>query len=105
VRVRLPGKPPDATASAIYFTVAELLTNIARHAGATRARVDLRGDGRRLRLAVSDDGRGGADPDSFGTGLSGLALRAAALDGTLTVDSPAGGPTIVTVELPVGGPA
>jgi signal transduction histidine kinase len=105
VRVRLPAKPPDATASAIYFTVAELLTNIARHAGATRARVDLSGDGRRLRLAVSDDGRGGADPESAGTGLSGLARRAAALDGILTVDSPAGGPTTVTVELPIGGPA
>jgi signal transduction histidine kinase len=105
VRVQLPAKPPDATASAIYFTVAELLTNIARHAGATSARVDLRGDGRRLWLAVSDDGHGGADPDSSGTGLRGLARRAGALDGTLTVDSPAGGPTIVTVELPVGGPA
>jgi signal transduction histidine kinase len=105
VRVRLPAKLPDATASAIYFTVAELLTNVARHAGATSAWVDLRGDGRRLRLAVSDDGHGGADPDSSGTGLRGLARRAAALDGTLTVDSPAGGPTIVTVELPVGGPA
>jgi signal transduction histidine kinase len=105
VTVRLAAKPPDATASALYFSVAELLTNVARHAGATRARVDLSGDGHRLRLAVSDDGRGGAGPHSAGTGLSGLARRAAALDGILTVHSPAGGPTTVTVELPIGGPA
>jgi signal transduction histidine kinase len=101
VMVRLDAKPPDPVASAIYFTVAELLTNVARHAHATLVRVDLHGDGNRLRLAVSDDGRGGADPSSSGTGLSGLARRAAALDGTLILDSPVGGPTVVKVELPL----
>jgi signal transduction histidine kinase len=97
VNVALDGRPPDATASAVYFTVAELLTNVARHAGASRAWVDLREDGPWLRLAVRDDGRGGADPSPSGTGLSGLARRAVALDGTLDIDSPPGGPTAVTV--------
>jgi signal transduction histidine kinase len=101
VTVDLPVRPPDATASAIYFTVAELLTNVARHAAATRVRVELRPAGRSLRLVVADDGRGGAGPNSMGTGLSGLARRAAALDGTLAIDSPAGGPTVVTVTLPL----
>ncbi len=95
--VALGDRPPDATASAVYFTVAELLTNIARHAAATRAWVDLQADGACLRLAVRDDGRGGAGSRPGGTGLSGLERRAAALDGALTVDSPPGGPTVVTV--------
>ncbi len=102
VSVALPARPRDATASAIYFTVAELLTNVARHAHATRARVAVTGPGGdgRLRLEVSDDGVGGAGPTADGTGLGGLSRRAAALDGTLTVDSPPGGPTTVTMELP-----
>jgi signal transduction histidine kinase len=104
VTVRLDVRPPDAIASAIYFTVAELLTNVARHASAGRAGVELRGSSRELRLEVSDDGQGGAEPEA-GTGLTGLARRAAALDGTFTVYSPAGGPTMVIVELPLGGPA
>jgi len=106
VTVSLPERPPDATASALYFAVAELLTNVARHAGATRVRIDLRAEDHRLRLTVTDDGRGGAAPDgparpdASGTGLAGLARRAAALDGSLTVDSPPGGPTTVTMILP-----
>ncbi|MEV4639081.1 sensor domain-containing protein [Actinoplanes sp. NPDC049548] len=60
VTVDLPRNPPDATASAVYFAAAELLTNIARHAGATRAGIDLRAEGRWLTLTVTDDGRGGA---------------------------------------------
>lgn len=102
VTVHLDGRPPDATASAVYFTAAKLLTNVARHAGASRAWLDLRQDRRWLRLAVRDDGRGGADPTSAGTGLNGLYRRAAALDGTITIDSPAGGPTIITVAFPSG---
>jgi signal transduction histidine kinase len=94
--VSLAFRPPDATASAVYFTVAELLTNIARHASASRAWVSLASEGQCLRLAVRDDGRGGAAVTS-GTGLPGLARRASALDGSLSVDSPAGGPTVVTV--------
>jgi signal transduction histidine kinase len=104
VAVALTGRPPDATASAVYFTVAELLTNVAKHARATRAAVDLREDHGRLRLVVTDDGRGGARPSTggtTGTGLSGLSRRVAAVDGSLTIDSPDGGPTVVTVTLPL----
>ena len=107
VTVALPVRPPDATASALYFAVAELLTNVARHAGATRVRIDLRAEDHRLRLTVTDDGRGGAvpgdhaaGPGTSGTGLAGLARRAVALDGSLTVASPPGGPTTVTMILP-----
>ena len=95
--VSLAERPPDATASAVYFTVAELLTNVARHAAASRVWVDLREEGTWLRLAVRDDGHGGAGSRPGGTGLSGLERRASALDGALTVDSPPGGPTVVTV--------
>ncbi|MEU8235999.1 sensor domain-containing protein [Actinoplanes sp. NPDC048967] len=112
VAVSLVARPPDATASALYFAVAELLTNVARHANATRVRIDLRTENRRLRLTVTDDGHGGAAvidsgqarPAASGTGLAGLGRRAAALDGSLTVDSPPGGPTTVTMILPeIGG--
>ncbi|SNY73447.1 sensor histidine kinase [Paractinoplanes atraurantiacus] len=102
VSVSLTARPPDATASALYFAVAELLTNIARHANATRARVDLRPEGSRLRLTVTDNGQGGAAAGGTGTGLAGLSRRAAALDGDLTVDSPDGGPTTVTMTVPEG---
>ena len=105
VDVRLSRRPDDATASAIYFTATELLTNVARHARATRARIDLRDDPRWLTLTVTDDGRGGAGragagTETGGTGLDGLARRAAALDGSLTVQSPPGGPTVVTMLIP-----
>ncbi|WP_199513472.1 sensor histidine kinase [Nucisporomicrobium flavum] len=99
--VDLPHRPPDATASALYFAVAELLTNIARHASATRASITVREEGPWLTLTVTDDGRGGAGRgQASGTGLSGLARRAAALDGSLHVESPAGGPTTITMKLP-----
>ena len=107
VTVSLATRPPDATASALYFAVAELLTNVARHSGASRVRIDLHTNESGLRLTVTDNGRGGAclrapgsSPPRSGTGLAGLARRAAALDGSLTVDSPAGGPTVVTMILP-----
>ena len=83
-----------------YFVVSEALTNVAKHAGAGRAEVTVERAGDRLRVVVADDGRGGATLDGGGTGLRGLAQRAAAVDGTLTVDSPPGGPTAITVELP-----
>ncbi len=85
-----------------YFTVSESLTNIARHARASRADVTVQRAGGRLRVVVTDDGRGGARPGPDGTGLRGLAQRAAAADGSLRVDSPAGGPTTITAELPCG---
>jgi len=100
VHVDLTRQPPDVISSALYFTVGELLTNVSRHAGATSARLELREDRDRLRLVVADDGRGGARVGSSGTGLAGLRRRAVALDGTLTIDSPPGGPTTVTMTLP-----
>lgn len=92
-------RPSPAVESAAYFIVCEAITNITRHAGASRASVTIRGDRSRLRLHVHDDGRGGADP-ARGTGLAGLADRVDALGGTLELDSPAGGPTDLRVELP-----
>ncbi len=83
-----------------YFCVAELLTNVARHSGATRATLDVRERHDTLRVQVRDDGRGGARIGA-GTGLTGLAERVRTVDGRLSVDSPDGGPTTVTVELPV----
>ncbi|MBD0691396.1 sensor histidine kinase [Streptomyces sp. CBMA123] len=82
-----------------YFTVSEALTNVAKHARAQQVDVSVRTAGGLLRLVISDDGVGGADP-SRGTGLTGLRKRAASVDGTLSVLSPLGGPTTITVELP-----
>ncbi|MER7704745.1 sensor histidine kinase [Kitasatospora sp. NPDC097605] len=82
-----------------YFTVSEALTNVAKHARASRADISVRTAGGRLRLVVSDDGVGGADA-SRGSGLTGLRQRTASVDGSLSVLSPAGGPTTITVELP-----
>jgi signal transduction histidine kinase len=89
-----------ATVEAIgYFVVAEALTNVARHSAASRATVTVRESDGALWITVSDDGRGGADP-SAGSGLRGLADRVSGIDGQLHVDSPVGGPTVLTVELP-----
>jgi len=89
-----------------YFIVSEALTNVAKHAQATRAEVTVARVGDVLRIAVSDDGSGGAVPGEGdgtglrGTGLRGLVQRAAAVDGTLSIDSPPGGPTVIAAELP-----
>ncbi|WP_307871712.1 histidine kinase [Micromonospora sp. U21] len=99
VDLDLPGSPPAAVESAAYFAVAELLTNVAKHSGARRAWVSLVHRDGVLRAEVGDDGRGGATPDA-GTGLAGVRRRLAAFDGTMTVTSPPGGPTVVTMELP-----
>jgi signal transduction histidine kinase len=98
--VRLNTRPSDATATALYYSVAELLTNVARHAGATRARLRLSDDDGGFLLVVTDDGHGGAGLNGAGTGLAGLARRAEALDGRLDITSPRGGPTAVTMMLP-----
>ncbi|MFE7512230.1 sensor histidine kinase [Streptomyces sp. NPDC057540] len=92
---RLPG----AVESAAYFAGCEALANIGKHSGARRARITARHADGVLRLDVEDDGRGGADP-SRGSGLTGLADRIAVLDGTLTIMSPPGGPTLLRVEIP-----
>jgi signal transduction histidine kinase len=108
LRVEAAARCAPAVEAVAYFVVSEALTNVAKHADATQAEVTVERRGNRLHVAVTDDGRGGAalDPDAAtdggGTGLRGLAQRAAAVDGTLTVDSPPGGPTVVTVELPCG---
>lgn len=98
--VDLVERPSDAIASAVYFTVSELVTNVARHAHATQAALILRDEGGGLRLTVQDNGRGGAHVGPEGSGLAGLTRRIAALDGSLTVDSPHGGPTTITMTLP-----
>jgi signal transduction histidine kinase len=83
-----------------YFTVCEALANVTKHARATHVEVTVRRSGDRLRVTVTDDGCGGASLDGDGSGLRGLAQRAGTVDGWLCVDSPAGGPTTITVELP-----
>ncbi len=91
-----------------YFVVSEALTNVAKHAHANHAEVTVVGVGDRLRIVVTDDTKGGATPgadrggpaDASGSGLRGLGQRAAAVDGTLSIHSPPGGPTTITAELP-----
>jgi signal transduction histidine kinase len=97
--VTLAVRPTAAIESIAYFCAAELLANVAKHSGATRAWLSLTQSGDRLRLRVRDDGRGGAAPGP-GSGLSGLLDRVRTVDGRLDVTSPPGGPTVVTVELP-----
>jgi len=102
LRVDAGARCAPAIEAVAYFVVSEALTNVAKHAGASRAEVTVERTGDRLWVVVTDDGRGGATVDGAGTGLRGLAQRAAAVDGTLAVDSPPGGPTRITVELPCG---
>ncbi|MFJ2595483.1 sensor histidine kinase [Streptomyces erythrochromogenes] len=99
VAVDLPARPAAAIEGIAYFTVSELLQNISKHAVARSASVDAWKSGGRLLLQVADDGRGGASLRD-GTGLAGLAERLDAVDGVLVVDSPEGGGTTVTAELP-----
>jgi signal transduction histidine kinase len=99
VTIVLPGRPPAPIESAVYFATSELLANIGKHAGATRATIDVDHDGRVLRVVVADDGRGGASLDR-GSGLAGVARRLGVFDGTMDVISPVGGPTVVTLEVP-----
>ncbi|MFF9240889.1 sensor histidine kinase [Streptomyces sp. NPDC014801] len=99
VEVDLPSRPAPAIEGIAYFTVSELLQNISKHSGARSATVDVWRADDRLMLQVMDDGVGGAAPGA-GTGLRGLTERLSAVDGILAVDSPAGGPTRITAELP-----
>jgi signal transduction histidine kinase len=95
----LGGRPPAPVESAAYFAVSELLANVAKHASAQSAEIDLRYCAGALRISVRDDGAGGADP-ARGSGLRGLERRLAAFDGVLAIGSPAGGPTVITMEIP-----
>ncbi len=97
--VDVPRRPSPTIEAVAYFVVSEGLTNIAKHAQASQAEVFVQRTGDRLHIIVSDDGVGGADP-ARGTGLAGLAKRAASVDGTLEIASPPGGPTLLTVDLP-----
>ncbi|WP_318208637.1 sensor histidine kinase [Streptomyces sp. SJL17-1] len=99
VDVDLPARPVAAIEGIAYFTVSELLRNVTAHARARRAWVDVWRTGDRLMLQVRDDGVGGAHVVT-GRSLSSLSDRVGAVDGVLAVDSPEGGPTTVTVELP-----
>ncbi len=98
----LSSRPAQAIEGIAYFTVSELLQNVSKHARATRASVDVWRTADRLMLQVTDNGRGGADL-AAGSGLAGLTERLDAVDGILVVESPAGGPTKVTAELPWRG--
>lgn len=95
------GRLPAAVEAAAYFAVAEALTNVAKHSGAQHAWVSLSIIKDQLTVIVHDDGKGGAD-EKRGTGLEGIRGRVAALDGNAEMSSPEGGPTVLTVVLPVG---
>ncbi|MER5356266.1 histidine kinase [Kitasatospora sp. NPDC002551] len=99
LRVELPERAAPAVESVAYFVISEALANVTKHAGASRVEVTVRRVGTVLRMNVTDDGLGGADP-SGGTGLTGLAKRVGSVDGVFRLSSPVGGPTTVTVELP-----
>jgi signal transduction histidine kinase len=101
VQVELPGRPSPAIETMAYFCVAELLANAIKHSSANVIEIKIYNErAGLLRVSVTDDGTGGADP-SRGTGLDGLRQRASTVDGKLHVSSPPGGPSTVTVELPM----
>ncbi|MDX3576731.1 MULTISPECIES: sensor histidine kinase [unclassified Streptomyces] len=100
VDVDLAERPAPAIEGIAYFTVSELLQNVSKHSGARSASVDVWRSENRLMLQVADDGVGGADASGGGSGLTGLAGRLDSVDGILVVDSPVGGPTRITAELP-----
>ena len=97
----LAHRPPRTLEAVAYFVVSEALTNVARHSGATSATVRVTSDARRLVVEVGDNGRGGAATGA-GSGLTGLSNRVASVDGTLSVTSPVGGPTLLRAEMPCG---
>jgi signal transduction histidine kinase len=99
VAVRIPTRPVERIEVAIYYIVAEALTNVAKHAQASHAVVDVGATGGIIRVSISDDGIGGAD-FSRGSGLLGLRDRVDALGGTMSVNSPPSGTTLV-VDLPM----
>jgi signal transduction histidine kinase len=95
----LEGRPPAPVESAAYFAVSELLANVSKHAEARQTWIDIRHTDGMLRIGVTDNGHGGADP-ARGSGLRGIERRLAPFDGILAVSSPPGGPTAVTMEIP-----
>ena len=99
IDVDLPGRPPAPAESAAYFAIAECFANAIKHVKPTLITIQIRHRAGALALTVWDDGLGGANPEA-GSGLRGIARRLDAFDGTMTVTSPAGGPTTVVMELP-----
>jgi signal transduction histidine kinase len=99
VDIDLPGRLAQPVETACYFAVAEALTNAVKHSGARCVHIRISYEDATLRITVSDDGVGGADPQR-GSGLLGLERRLGAFDGVLAVSSPPGGPSIVAIEVP-----
>jgi signal transduction histidine kinase len=99
VFVSLPDRLPAPVEAAAYFSICELLANAAKHSGADQVWVDILYRAGSLRVTVTDDGVGVADP-SRGTGLRGIERRLGTFDGALAIDSTSGGPTTITLELP-----
>jgi signal transduction histidine kinase len=93
------GRPPAPVESATYFAVSELLANVTKHAESRQVWINIHHRKGKLAISVTDDGRGGADPE-LGTGLRGIERRLAAFDGVLALSSPPGGPTVVQLEIP-----
>ena len=100
LRYDLAERPPAHVEAAAYFVVSEAVTNATKHAKPGKIGIHVGSVEGGVTVTVTDDGAGGADP--AGSGLTGLARRVAALDGRFRVDSPAGGPTVVSAELPCG---
>src|SRR5262249_10770217 len=100
VAVDIDTRPPSPVETAAYFVVAEALANTGKYAEADQVDIDLRREGDKLVVEIVDDGKGGADPT--GNGLAGLRRRVEALDGSLEVTSPAGGPTTIRAVMPCG---
>jgi signal transduction histidine kinase len=99
VHTEIDGRLPSHVEATAYFVVAEALTNVAKHSGATAATISVRAHRGVLTVEVSDNGVGGADP-ARGSGLTGLADRVAVVNGRMLMSSPIGGPSTVCVELP-----
>jgi signal transduction histidine kinase len=99
-RIEVPAQLPPHVETAVYFVVAEALTNVAKHSGATEASVSVVASGSEVEVQVGDNGVGGAHP-AKGLGLAGLRQRLAAVDGTLDVTSPEGGPTVLDARIPL----
>ncbi|GLU46470.1 sensor histidine kinase [Nocardiopsis ansamitocini] len=99
VSVDIAERPPAHVESTAYFVVAEALTNLVKHSEATTAAVTAALHDGALVVEVHDDGQGGAEPGK-GSGLTGLVDRVSVMDGTMTLSSPSGGPTLIRVELP-----
>jgi len=97
--IQLPERVPAPVESAAYFAAAEALANAVKHSGASTVHVRIAHWAGMLRIEVTDDGHGGADP-AGGTGLAGVERRLSTFDGILAVSSPPGGPTIIVIEVP-----